>query len=290
MTDKKTVSLAPKDKSGYYRWGLIAVMFLLSLSFFYVTNESVTTSIHVIFALIIAVLAFAHGYKRFGLRNMIIFFIITWLVSNTFESLSIATGFPFGHYHYTMPGPRLVNVPLVIMPAYFGMGYMSYNLSTILIGQYDKKLKGMQTFFVPFIAAFIMVMWDVVMDPAASTINHQWIWHNGGNYFGVPLSNYAGWFLVVYLFMQAFAIYLAKFAQNTSSKKISKSFWLEPVFIYGIEGISLIAPAFMEHTNVQIYSSTALVCVFTMFFVTILAIINLINKQFEKVGDTPNWK
>jgi putative membrane protein len=53
-----------------------------------------------------------------------------------------------------------------------------------------------------------MVLWDLAMDPASSTIQKLWIWEKGGGFFGVPLSNYVGWFLTVYVFMQLFAFYL----------------------------------------------------------------------------------
>ncbi len=152
---------------------------------------------------------------------MIIFFLITWVVSNFLESLSIFTGFPFGNYHYDMPGPRLAEVPLIIMPSYFAMGYVSYMLAHVLTGQYSKKLQGIQTFLVPFIGAFIMVMWDVVMDPPAATINKQWIWEEGGTYFNIPISNFIGWFFTVYLFMQIFSIFISKYdiqPVNTNNK------------------------------------------------------------------------
>jgi hypothetical protein len=32
-----------------------------------------------------------------------------------------------------------------------------------------------------------------------------------GNYFGVPISSYFGWFLVVFIFFQIFTLYLSKF-------------------------------------------------------------------------------
>ena len=46
--------------------------------------------------------------------------------------------------------------------------------------------------------AMIMVSWDVAMDPFQSTAGGQWIWRNGGEYFGVGLHNYAGWFGTVF--------------------------------------------------------------------------------------------
>jgi uncharacterized membrane protein len=39
------------------------------------------------------------------------------------------------------------------------------------------------------IAAMAMTAWDVVMDPGMAAAGN-WIWENGGGYFGVPLHNY----------------------------------------------------------------------------------------------------
>ena len=47
------------------------------------------------------------------------------------------------------------------------------------------------------------------MDPVRPTIQHDWIWQNGGPYFGVPFSNFVpGWFLVVWVIFQLVALYL----------------------------------------------------------------------------------
>ena len=88
------------------------------------------------------------------------------------------------------------------------MGYLSWILANILTGQYSKKLGGKQIFIVPFIATFIMVMWDLTVDPISATLQGLWVWANPGPYFGIPLSNFFGWFLVVYIFLQIIAIYL----------------------------------------------------------------------------------
>jgi hypothetical protein len=37
----------------------------------------------------------------------------------------------------------------------------------------------------------------------------KWIWLNGGEYWGVPFTNFLGWFLTVYLIFQNFALYLS---------------------------------------------------------------------------------
>lgn len=270
MTQKQSLPL------NIGRWILIGIMFVLT-AYLYFAPE-MQAPLGPIFAMMIAVFAFWHGFQRFGVKNMLIFFFITWIISHFFESLSISTGFPFGYYHYEkLSGPRIANVPLIIMPAYFAMGYTSYILGQVLTGQYGKKLQGIQLFITPFVATFIMVMWDLVMDPVAATISQSWVWKEGGLYFGVPLSNFAGWFFVVYLFMQLFTLYLAKF-DNAPPQNYNKVFWLEAFAVYGIKGLSFIIPAFVLETHPEINGSMALVTVFTMMFVTLLSVIHILTK------------
>jgi uncharacterized membrane protein len=52
------------------------------------------------------------------------------------------------------------------------------------------------------------------MDPIWATVVRAWIWQQGGPYFGVPLSNFFGWYLTVYIIYQVFALYLRKRAIN----------------------------------------------------------------------------
>ena len=208
---------------------------------------------------------------------MLIFFLITWAVSFTFENLSIATGFPFGFYHYSS-SLGIMTVPLIIIFAYFAVGYLSFALAHVLTGQYGKKLQGKQIFVIPFISAFLMVMWDLTIDPISSTLQNMWVWANPGSYFGVPVSNFFGWFLVVYIFFQLFAFYLSRY--DTINDKIiskinNKPYWSESALIYGITGFGTILSVFFMFNNITI--SMALITIFTMIFVTILALVNIWN-------------
>ena len=149
------------------------------------------------------VFAMIHGIPRLGWKTLLVFFGITFVVSWSYESLSIATGFPFGSYHYSdRLGPKLGQVPLLIMPAYFAVCYLCWHLAHIVLDKFDRQPDGLQRFAVPVLASFIMVMWDMSMDPARSTLHEAWIWHDGGAYFGVPFENFMGWFLCVYTVFQ----------------------------------------------------------------------------------------
>jgi putative membrane protein len=208
---------------------------------------------------------------------MLVFFLITLIVSFSFENFSILTGFPFGFYHYS-PSLGMLTVPLVIIFAYFAIGYLSWVLSHVLTGQYSKKLEGKQIFIVPFIAAFLMVMWDLTVDPNSSTLQGMWVWTYPGAYFGVPISNFLGWFLVVYIFFQLFALYISRYDNLKMDKILNKPYWSEAAAVYGIIGLGTIFSIFYQFNDITI--SMALVTIFTMIFVTLLALNNIWNRLY----------
>jgi Carotenoid biosynthesis protein len=122
-----------------------------------------------------------HAPRQIGWKNLAVFFLLAFVISWSYESLSIATGFPFGNYHYTDGlGWKLGTVPLLIMPAYFGVCYISWLIARTL----TQSVAPAQSHGWPvvLVAAFVMVMWDLSMDPSRATVNLTWIWHDGGAY------------------------------------------------------------------------------------------------------------
>lgn len=123
-----------------------------------------------------------------------------------------------------------------------------------------------------------MMMWDLTIDPISSTLQNMWVWANPGSYFGVPVSNFFGWFLVVYIFFQLFAFYLSRYDpinDKIISKINNKPYWSESALIYGITGFGTILTIFFMFKDITI--SMALITIFTMIFVTILALVNIWN-------------
>jgi len=219
-----------------------------------------------------------HGTRHYGLKNILIFVGITFLFSWCLESLSIATGFPFGNYHYTGAG-KIGEVPWIIMPAYLSTGYLSWLIAHILIGHFDTRIERGKILLLPFVASFVMVMWDVVMDPIMSTIQNEWIWEDGGFYFGVPLTNFFGWFLTIFLIYLAFSLYISRQKTKLNSPNIgSKIFWLViPLMYLGIGFQYLLAPFFATSFHF-IYWSLFLVTLFTMVFVGFISILRVFEE------------
>jgi len=252
--------------------------------------------------LLLVLIAFAliHGALRYRWSGIVTFIVICLVVSNALENTSILTGFPFGHYYYTDAlGPKLFLVPLFIGPAYVSTGYLAWVLATVLIGDARRESSALGMFAVPFIAAFVMVVWDLCLDPTRATIHHWWIWEQGGGYFGVPLTNYLGWFFTVYVFFQLFALYLRfrKVGQG-EARPLPKSYYAQAVVIYAVIGLTFIlaylvgsntpvtdAAGIVWHTG-SIYESEAIVSIYTMIFVAALSTVKLLQGQAAIAGES----
>jgi len=239
------------------------------------------------------VFALLHAAQRYGWAGIITFLVVCLAVSNLFENSSILTGFPFGHYYYTSSlGPKLFLVPLLIGPAYFGTGYLAWVLGTVLVGDVRPRGNAFTTFAVPLIASFVMVAWDLGMDPTNSTIRHNWIWQQGGGYFGVPLTNYLGWSFTVYVFCQLFALYLhfRKPSGDVVKPTLSRSYFAQATAMYALIGLGIVLAYLLGGPNTAItdaagvvwYSSNiaeaeATVSVYTILFATALAAAKLLQ-------------
>ena len=284
-------------------WALAAVY----LAVIVVTNVSDALSPGVVSVLALTSLtaaAVVHGLTLYRVRDVVVFYVLTFLVSNFFENLSIITGFPFGHYHYTAElGPKLLHVPLAIGPFYVAAGYMSWVLALALLRVWNKRLRGWTTVLVPLIAGVLMVAWDVCQEPEAATIHKEWIREHGGGYFGVPLVNFAGWFLTVMVFFLIFAAYLrlsqgsgedagaALGAGREQAPPLPKAFWYQAVLVYFTMGLArpllALTPENKQVTDAaghiwataDIYQSLTLVTVFTMWAFALLAAVTIARES-----------
>jgi putative membrane protein len=144
-----------------------------------------------------ALFAVLHGARIYRYRGILVFVGLCLAVGTLFESLSLRTGFPFGHYRFTdLMGPKIFDLPLLLALAYVGMGYLSWILSLAIL---DRKLSGSNILLVPLVASFVMTAWDLSMEAVWTDIDCAWVWQDGGSYFAVPISNFFGWLFTVYV-------------------------------------------------------------------------------------------
>lgn len=269
-------------------WGLVALYAVLTLINSWLIPQSLPTAVLV---LIPVAFALMHGARRYGWSGILIFVVICLVVSNILENLSIQTGFPFGHYHYTDGlGPKLFLVPILIGPAYISTGYLAWVIGNVLVGDVRSHGSRFTLFATPFVAAFAMVVWDVCLDPTLSTILKFWIWEQGGGFFGVPLSNYLGWFLTVFIFFALFAINLHfRRPRSAEASPLSRSYYAQAVALYAVTASAFVlqnlvggdrvvtdATGATWHTA-AIHETAAILSIFTMLFIAALTAVKLIQ-------------
>ncbi len=126
-------------------------------------------------------------YAAWGARRTLRVAAIVAVVTFAAEALGSHSGFPFGHYDYTdRLQPQILHVPLLIPLAWFMMAPSAWAVAS------RYRHKAWQFILV---SALTLVAWDLLLDPQMVHWD-LWQWQSPGLYFGIPLSNYAGWFLV----------------------------------------------------------------------------------------------
>jgi uncharacterized membrane protein len=150
-----------------------------------------------VFAFLVAFLA--AGASDLGWRRTLAFAAWVWPLAWAAEFTSTRVGVPFGLYHYTgtTRGRELyvADAPLIDALSFTFLAYAAFSLARGALGRraglWPLALTG----------GVLMMLLDVVIDPIAVR-GERWFlgrifyYPDGGAYFGVPLSNFAGWMLV----------------------------------------------------------------------------------------------
>jgi uncharacterized membrane protein len=190
-----------------------------------------------------ALFAVIHGARIYRSRGILVFATLCFGIGTLFESVSLRTGFPFGHYWFTnLMGPKLFDLPILLALAYVGMGYLSWVLGLMILECQNEPLAGRNVVLLPLVASFVMTAWDLSMDPVWADIDHAWVWRDGGSYYGVPISNFFGWILTTYIFYQLFALYV----RNRVSIPSSAGDWRLAILFYAASAagnLLVVAPA-----------------------------------------------
>lgn len=161
---------------------------------------------------------------NFGVRTTLLFAILTYGVAWACEWSSARNGFPFGLYHYIQAtrGQEIwvAGVPFFDSLSFTFLGFASYTVALLLSAptlfeQWNVRLldtwaiRG--SWRVTLLASLLMVMVDWVVDPL-SVRGSRWFlgkifWYDSpGPYFGVPITNYLGWFFVAVVTIRIFQL------------------------------------------------------------------------------------
>ena len=116
-------------------------------------------------------------------------FVAVALASFLSEHIGTGYGFPFGGYEYTgLLGYKLGGrVPFLIPISWFLMALPSWILASMVFPGRGKSVPRL------VLAAYLLTVWDLALDPAMSRLTPYWVWENPGPYYGMPWVNLAGW-------------------------------------------------------------------------------------------------
>ena len=105
------------------------------------------------------------------------------------EGVGVRTGWPYGTFEYTVSlGPMLGGVPVALPVFFVPLVVNAYLLYLLLSGSRASSAWVRLVAVAPAVVAM-----DVVLDPGAVAVGF-WTF-GGGAFYGIPLSNYAGWVL-----------------------------------------------------------------------------------------------
>jgi len=158
-------------------------------------------------------------YNTLKLRKAVVFIAITWTFGLMSEWLGASYGLVFGHYHYNIAPFYFGSVPLMTPFSWVIIIYFSYGVTNLLYSSLGGFRFGFKRYAVPMtlitipavlasIDATVATNLDLLLDPVSVAPGVAgWVWVGGGPFFGVPISNFIGWFLVTFLAMFIFRAY-----------------------------------------------------------------------------------
>jgi len=227
-----------------------------------------------------------HALGQWRARELAAYALVCFVISNLFENLSVLYGFPFGGFHHSeATGPRLFNIPWLATPTYMAMGYISWSVAQVLAGRTHRGQWREGVLSAAVVAAFVFTMWDFSNDAVFHTINKAFFYDHPGPWFGVPVSNFAGWLFTTVVIFGAFGAWLARETKrHAPSRDVpGRQFWQQAIAMYAVVALGgifrnlngrafdiTLANGDRWHSS-DIYAAMTLTTVFTMIFCAVLA-------------------
>ncbi len=186
--------------------------------------------------------ALLHAGGREGWKRALRLLGLVFAVSLLFESVGVATGWVYGPYHYTLKlGPLFLGlVPYLIPVAWFMMMYPSFVIADRLVPRAWRP--GWRLLALAAVGGMAMTAWDLVMDPVMVSAGN-WVWDTSGVYFGIPLQNFWGWWLTVFVTFALYQLLSGRSVQPADARFDRQALTSYLVTALGIVGVCLIIGA-----------------------------------------------
>jgi len=228
-------------------------------------------------------LLFFHSIWTLSFFRGIAFVLITFFMGFVSEFIGLKYGWFFGgNYAYLSGWTKIFHgVPLVVI-LYWGVFiYVGYCITNSFLYWLDKskpsrdKKDGFLLLPLIFLDGLIVTAIDLFMDPLQVRLG-GWVWLDGGSYFGVPVGNFIGWFVVVIISTGVFRVY--EYIRPGKLNEGLKTTLVIPVLGYGVLYFTFLISAI----NLKMMS-LALVGSLVMLPIMIVNLGFLIKSNFIKV-------
>jgi len=231
-------------------------------------------------AILIFIFSFWHSLLKFGRKNSLIFLAIALVVSYLAEIFGVKWGhFLNGGYNYPeFLGLRIFGIPILVSLMWVSIIYISYQVAEHLTDfRFSKNLsflkKTISGAAVALLTGLAAVAWDLVIDPLAAQAG-WWKWNiaeSDFSFFNVPIGNFIGWIVVVFIIVFIFKLFFEK------EKAVTEDlFEFSPLISYGLLWLNAFA------WSVQFgRAELAVVSVITMWPFIITLIIRFLVKYFK---------
>lgn len=134
---------------------------------------------------------FYRQYQLFGL----LFSLFVIVSTITIEWLGVQYGLFFGHYFYNPDfGLYIAGIPFTIGTAWLMVVATTHALAKPITMRIRQPL--LQLVSYSLLGAVAAVVMDLILDPVAANIKEYWVWDGDGFYYGIPMSNFIGWFFI----------------------------------------------------------------------------------------------
>ena len=146
--------------------------------------------------ILFALTVIAFFWWRFGVANTLAFVIVSGGFSAVMDYIS---SFVVRNYEY--PGQSALWVATFIFFGWIGTCGTCLLLAEGIVvrSHQDMFTERRLWLFVPLLTAGIAVVFDLFLDPIAVKAGY-WVWFVEGTvYYGIPLLNYVGWFVLMFL-------------------------------------------------------------------------------------------
>lgn len=149
-----------------------------------------------LFIFLAAIVLLLDAIRRMGWPSALLAFLWVAALSGAVETLGTLTGFPFGSYLYTDAfGPRLLGVLPLAIPFAWWVVLLPLQVIFVRLGERN----WFPSTAVPPLVGLCAALVDLALEPVATLERGYWMWQSSGLWYGVPWTNFLGWFLTATL-------------------------------------------------------------------------------------------